>query len=750
MQHCILLLEIVAMNKKMSSFFRPFILCTVLFFAPGLSTAGQIPEQDSAPVTTETGVMFTFRAKNAEKVYLAGDFNNWANNDGGRVEDPESLMEKGENDIWFKKIKLKPKKYKYKFVAADKTGNCEWFPDPNVSEKDNDNNSLLDIGEAVLPVIERKLVKGKALKPAVLKKHASLKTGPRISEIQLKKIWTRPGSSSDIVLRLSGIEQKERKSFSVQLNIRNIEGSIIKTLPVKPAAASVPFTIETKGYKEGGYLIEAILKKNSQTIDTSREVLSLVNQISDDMRYGFYTNWKELGQDYDKKADYFAKAYINAIEYYDYFPAHGYYAPKEKKYEFEPFKIPILGEDVKRKIDSANKRNILSIAYVAAYASSKSVFDKYPYPMTDKNGSPRIFNGSVMTAEEAKKQNKDIWFYLMAIAPDTKWYPYIMGEFKRALDDSPGDLFAFHGFEIDSYGHSENDRYYSQSSKSSGELLSKVIMNLVNDVRKMAHKEKYPAAVSFNCVNEYGIKNMYAVVDFIFIENWSGFKSGIEDLTDICYSHRKPRNQRVILKIYPADTKLGQKTWTGENLKYILGAAMTGAGSVMIAGEPDEVNNKMHGLNSLYYPDNLPMPEENFETIKNYYKYDALLYGITHGKNVNNIDMELRLPGVIVRALDSDKKYLVINLLHTADNREWNKKNIIPKPLENYEIAFKMPEGKTAVKLYYGSPDYPELMTPVELDWELKDGFVRTLLPRLEVFGALLIKYKSGSPVKDP
>lgn len=698
-------------------------------------------KQASAPKIIKNKILFTFKFKNAKKVYLAGNFNNWAENNGGKITNPKFEMIKTENNIWYKLIPLKPKIYKYKYVVLNQKEEYQWFSDPVISEKDKDQNSIINFQKRYLKNKKRKIIPGRELKSLKMTKPIKNHNMIDIKRIYLNKIWVKPGEDAPVTVFIKNIKKRPANTELI-LNIKQFDGKILKQKKFKTIRNKIFYTIDTKSFKEGGYIIELKFKHKKRIINRKYKVLSIVKEIADDLRYGFYANWDKMGKDYDKKTDLLAQLHINAVEYYDYFPAHGYYAPKEESYEFEPFGTRILGKDVQKKIEAAEKRNILSIAYVAAYAASKSIYKQYPYPMTDVNGIPRIFNGAVMTESQVKKQNKEIWFYLMAIAKDSKWYSYIMKEFKRALDDSPDDLFSFHGFEIDSYGHANNDKYYSKGSRYNGTLLSKVIRELVADVQKFSHKIKDKAAVSFNCVNEFGIENMYDVTDFLFIENWSGFKEGLEDLVDICYKHRNPRNQRVILKIYPADTELGQKYWTQENLKYILGATMTGAGSVMIAGEPDEKNQKLHALNSLYYPDNVAVPEENVKIMQNYYLFDALLYGLSHGKNVNNLKSDFELPGCIIRTYDSDKKYIVIQILHNEDNFQWNKKNHLPKPLKNHEIAYKMPKNKIPVSVYYGSPDFKEFLIPHSIDWEYKQGFVRTLIPKLQVYGTLLIKYK--------
>lgn len=563
-----------------------------------------------------------------------------------------------------------------------------------------------------------------------------------IRSVRPDRISVRPGETARISVELGNIENAPPKT-RLTIFLKRWSGAVIESWPIQDLNETASCTVSTRCLEEGGYLIEALLTEPGRKLDTAREVLSVVQNVADDLRYGFYSNWDKPGDDYDRKTDFFAQLHINAIEYYDYFPAHGYYASKDTVYTYEPFGIRILGEDVRRKIEAARKRNILSIAYVAAYAASRSVYDRHPYPMTDASGVPRIFNGSVMTESEAKRQGKPIWFYLMAIAKDSKWRPHIMGEFKRALDDNPDDIVTFDGFEIDSYGHSKDDRYYSRGSRSNGRLLSDVITELVKDVRTLTHSLKDNAAVSFNCVNEFGIESMYDAVDFLFVENWAGHKNALEDLVDICYTHRRPKRQRVILKVYPADMRPGRKYWTPENLRFVLAAAMTGGGSVMVAGEPDERRGEMHALNSLYYPDNVAMPQENFDILRNYNFLDALLYRITHGANVINLETDVQMPGCVVRGFDSGEGTLAVQILHTGANREWSRAISIPAMRTGADIAISMPALKRPVDVYYASPDFEDLMIPQKLDWEFKEGRLRVVIPRISVYGVLVIKYET-------
>jgi len=63
-------------------------------------------------------VPFEFVAPDAQKVYLAGDFNNW--------DTSASLMKKDKKGIWKATVTLKPGRYEYRFLVD---GN--WENDPS-------------------------------------------------------------------------------------------------------------------------------------------------------------------------------------------------------------------------------------------------------------------------------------------------------------------------------------------------------------------------------------------------------------------------------------------------------------------------------------------------------------------------------------------------------------------------------------------------------------------------------------------
>src|ERR1051326_2072634 len=104
------------------------------------------------PQKSDGGVLFQCYAPEAHAVYLAGDFNGWANNVDGRITNAAFAMSGPDtNGVWRKTVKLDPGVYRFKFNLngeADK-----WFAPDSIDELDVDKNAVLHVngdGEVVI------------------------------------------------------------------------------------------------------------------------------------------------------------------------------------------------------------------------------------------------------------------------------------------------------------------------------------------------------------------------------------------------------------------------------------------------------------------------------------------------------------------------------------------------------------------------------------------------------------------------
>lgn len=103
---------------------------------------------------TDDGVLFQCQTNGARVVYLAGDFNDWARNESGRITDPAFAMTET-NGVWRKVVKLEPGTWRFKFnIDGEPTG---WFSPE--AQHDADGNAVfrvrptgtVDICRSILP-----------------------------------------------------------------------------------------------------------------------------------------------------------------------------------------------------------------------------------------------------------------------------------------------------------------------------------------------------------------------------------------------------------------------------------------------------------------------------------------------------------------------------------------------------------------------------------------------------------------------
>jgi len=129
-----------------------------VFLLAGAVTAGAatctFPPQSFTLVPQETdgGVLFQCYAPKARAVYLAGDFNGWAQNDGGRITNAAFVMSGPDaNGVWRKTVKLDPGVYHFKFNLNGEAAG--WFAPDSIDELDGDKNAIIHVdasGEVVI------------------------------------------------------------------------------------------------------------------------------------------------------------------------------------------------------------------------------------------------------------------------------------------------------------------------------------------------------------------------------------------------------------------------------------------------------------------------------------------------------------------------------------------------------------------------------------------------------------------------
>ncbi|MBK1858039.1 glycoside hydrolase family 66 protein [Cerasicoccus arenae] len=711
---------------------RLIIAVAVFLFAKAPAFSEQLsisdPQLEAAlrksgpPLRDGSGVLFRFEPPSnleIKAVYLAGSFNNWANNDNGVVNNPRFAMQNKQSDVWYKFIDTPTPDFQYRYVMQTTDGQMLWTTDPFIDARQGDN-SATNLNE--LQHLRAETV-------------TNQNTQSPTMQLSLQRVWVEPSEANLLYANVTTPDN----SLDLRIHITTPLGRVIYN--GTQAARNGVNQIKIPAIEwAGGYITQVELVRDDQILAEEHVILSITKNPADDLRYGFFASYPNTSENYDAKAAMLADLYINAVEFYDYFPAHGDYAPSEAQYVFEPFGVAINGLDVKAKIEACQRRGILALAYISAYAASESVYREITDPMTDAQGRHKIFNGEIMAEEDADDRGKPKWFWLMNVSEGSAWRSYIMEELKRTLEDNPDDLVAFDGFEIDTYGDPTDARFYANGSPHDGKALADILQGFVSHVAAMTHETKPHGLVSFNSVNEFGVQNMYDVTDFLFLEIWRWQAARLSDLVDISYFHQGASNQRVILKLYPADMAEPQSSWPKWTLARILGATMTGGGSLMVVGEPDESTETMHALNSLYYPDHQPLTKTNADVLKRYYAHDAMLYEYTHGGNVSNLDLRVPLDDGITRSYYAPHRNAIcVQLLNLSGHPDWSDAPSSISTRRNVAVNIPLPESITPQAIYFASPDSDAYQFPTQLDFDTQSDQVSISIPELIVHGTIII-----------
>lgn len=103
----------------------------------GATRGGQTRTRKKTATPAATSHVFSLLAPEATEVYVAGDFNNWKNN--------QYKMRKFKTGLHKKSVKLKPGRYEYRFVVDG-----HWWTDPDNSQRCQggfgEDNSVIEIG----------------------------------------------------------------------------------------------------------------------------------------------------------------------------------------------------------------------------------------------------------------------------------------------------------------------------------------------------------------------------------------------------------------------------------------------------------------------------------------------------------------------------------------------------------------------------------------------------------------------------
>ena len=108
------------------------LFCCIIF--SGCEMLKYIRDRVPPPQQTENGIIFRYVAPAASSVHIAGDFNNWADNQSGVVIGENGALHDEDGDgIWEIILDIAPGRYEYKMVVD----HDQWYEDPNAWDRNS-------------------------------------------------------------------------------------------------------------------------------------------------------------------------------------------------------------------------------------------------------------------------------------------------------------------------------------------------------------------------------------------------------------------------------------------------------------------------------------------------------------------------------------------------------------------------------------------------------------------------------------
>lgn len=556
--------------------------------------------------------------------------------------------------------------------------------------------------------------------------------GTSLATLSMGQATSKPSQAATATVGLTnhaGVQPGDK----LRLRVDGIDGTPLHVESKTPAGAATTFTIPA-GLPEGGHRVVVELLNGASFYGRLEGVHSVVEDVADDVRYGFYANFGSVGGDYALKSQLLVDCQVNALEYYDWFPGHGDYSPTTLTYVQQPFGVTIRLEDIQQKMAGARDRRMANIAYVAAYAAIPAIAAGVPDSYLENAAGQRIdfYNGS--TGPEGTLGG--VWLNLTAFGDGTPWRAHYMNELTEMLDAD--DLVNFDGVEIDTYGWQQP--YYDAIGAHDGTPMMTMLADLTGDVRALAKGIDPDSLTTMNNVAETGVEQLYDREDFLFIENWAFHKPRYDDTLAMLRTHGSASTKRLVTKCYPADMSPAQNTWPAANLRLLMGSHLAAGGSFMVAGEPREGSGQIGGLKSAYYPDNQAQPAENFAIIRAHNGLDAALFGRNHGPDVRPLATDLALAGTTATLYQAPNNAATWCLLRLGAATHWTQAHAAPAAIANQAVTLTLPNGLVPNRVLYAAPEVVGFGYPRPIEFTVANRQVTATLPTVNHFGAVVVE----------
>lgn len=454
-----------------------------------------------------------------------------------------------------------------------------------------------------------------------------------------------------------------------------------------------------------GVLVE-ITDANGSVLGSNMTAFDILQDWTEFPRYGFLCDFSPNRDDLEAVLTDLLRCHINGLQYYDWQYRHDQLLPPGEIYP-DPLDRTLSLNVIRRFLDLSQKYGMKSMPYMAVYAASLDFWKKHlGWALYDLEGKPYQFED---------------FLGIMDPTAGSPWTAHILEECARVLSELP-----FDGIHIDQYGEPR------QGVNASGEPVNLPVA--FQDFIKQLKRDQPGKTIVFNAVKNWPIEALaVSLADFQYIEIWPP-ETSYQDLSRIIIqSRRLSGGKPVIIAAYIS----------AENPANI---RLTDAVTFAHGGARIELGEGNRLIADPYFPNHEPISEGLHEYLGNYYDF-MVCYGELIGPAVKrNHDYQVSLPAGVRSTVCQRDGLLSICLINQTGLAEaqWDQVHDLPETQVNFDLTLPIPGEISGV--WWGSPDQVDWRLR-SLSWEEDSGTCKVKIPRLEVWGTLVIKYsEKGIP----
>lgn len=478
-------------------------------------------------------------------------------------------------------------------------------------------------------------------------------------------------------------------------------------LELKPGVQRIPIAWEASGVAPAGYGVKAELSDASNQIRSARTTaFDVLPHWTTFPRYGFVTDFFPERRDTNETIDELVRYHLNALQFYDWQYRHDRLLAPSEVYS-DPLGRLLSLSTIRAFIDSARKRGMATMAYLAVYAASVSFWRAHPdWALYDHSGHPIPFGEDFLG--------------LMNPSPGRPWAEYLLGECRRALAELP-----FDGLHIDQYGepHQAWDVH----------AIPVDLPGAFAQFIQAAKDSTGGKTVLFNAVGNWPIETLAAsAVDFLYIEVWPP-QVRYSDLIEIIQNARALSNGKpVVVALYlPANRPA--------NILLVNALVFACGGSRIELGE------RKRWLADPYFPKHQPVSPVLPGSLRRNYDF-AVRYGAWIGPGGADLDnSDVQIGGQVWRLVRRTRGWLVINLVNfngLSPDPRWDEAH--PAPQACKDLRMRLPLAERPRRVLWARPEQPKV-GPKSLPFDYHKGWLSVRLPALEIWGMVVIEDESGS-----